>query len=527
MKIHDIKIASLVLGLAAGGSAHAYTVDQLLLDLQGMKNSKISDLASANTALHDLGLPPITLGEASAILAQPQALQFVVLTTTTTYNSSTAQAQETQSTTVYSITNRASFNQLRNALKSSSSFQSDATGNFTSVSTSSSLTRIFSTLTGNSLDTVDGVPVCNQAGGGTQTLSSWAQTITCMGLGQSEEQVRTLSTLNQITLANFVFNRPTSDLVQNIRQMSRLRESQAGAPSSGPSVTGGSSGADQYNKINEDLGLYFGAGGSFGSVDRTAGGLGYSLYRRTATVGLDYRFSDQFDAGFLFNYLSSSSELNRASGSFYSDIYRFAPYASFTPIDNMFVDVSVGYGLHDNATRRNSIIAGNALQGAFQAHEGYGTVNIGYSYAMQGWTLTGYGQGSAIGMYLNRYTEKGQTAAIDGVKVPSNYALSVTTTLGAELNYAWSTAYGVLLPRVFAEWVHEYKNNGQLVAAQFVGSGLPALSRSGDPLRNWGNVGLGAQLQMPNALAGFVNFRSLVADGLNNFTIDGGVRWSF
>lgn len=496
----------------------AYTVDQLLADLQGATNPKINDFVSANNALHSLGLPPISLSEATAILSTPQALRFVVTSTTENWSSGTPVTST--SSTVFTVTDKASFLNFQKALSSTSN------GN---VYTSNELTGITSAINGNTLVLdANGQPVCAGSGGGF-ALSDWSQTINCMGLGQSQDQVRSLDTLSTVTLSNFVFNRPTSEFQHDIRFMSDQRRLVSGKKVSGlgNNATGGMSGSDQYSRIDENLGLYFGAGGSFGSVDASSGNFGYSLYRRSATVGFDYRFTDTINSGLLFNYLSSSSQLDGSNGSFYSDIFRVAPYLSIVPFDNAFVDISVGYGYHDNTTTRNSWLVNSRLQGNFHAHEGYGSVNAGYSYNIKGWTLTGYGQGSAIGLYMNGYTEKGAQAAISGVRVSDNYALSVTTSLGAELNYAWSTAYGVVMPRLFAEWVHEYKNDGQLIASQFIGSGLPAVAKTGNPLRNWGNIGLGAQMQLPNALSGFVNFRSLVADGINNFTIDGGVRWAF
>jgi hypothetical protein len=394
-------------------------------------------------------------------------------------------------------------------------------------------TSIGSKINNDVLTSQNGVSTC-VSGGRSTLVTSWSGAIDCMGFGSSLKGVDGLNTIAQIKTSNFLFNRPTTEFANNIQFMRSMRRFGAnGTLNNQPKTKGGSAGADQYSKINEDLGLLFSAGGSFGSNDPTTGTTGYSLYRRTATVGMDYRFTDTLNGGLLFNYLSSSNQLNGSAGSFYSDIFRFAPYFSITPFDNAYIDVSVGYGYFNNSTSTSSIsiINNSSLQGNFNSHEGYGSVNFGYSYPIGAWTLTGYGQGSAIGIYNNGYTVNGgTTAALSSVQVQGSSALSVATTLGSELNYAWSTPYGVVIPRLFAEWVHEYKNDSQLIASQFLGSGtipFTAFANTGSPVRNWGNVGLGSQMQFKNALSAYINFHSLVMNGANNYTIDGGVKFAF
>jgi len=397
-------------------------------------------------------------------------------------------------------------------------------------------TSAFSNINHALLTVEDGQTVCIASETSRTVVKTWTGALGCLGIGSSLQMVDALTTIADIKTANFLFNRPTTEFQHDIQFMRAKRGSDGnGTLNLQPNATGGSSGADQYSKINEDLGLLFSAGGSFGTSDATPGTTGFSLYRRTVTVGMDYRFTDNLNTGFLFNYLSSSNQLNASAGSFYSDIFRFAPYLSITPFDNAYIDVSVGYGYHDNTTTTVSNIQGNALQGSFNSHEGFGSINFGYAYPMGAWTLTGYGQGSAIGMYFDSYTDAATNAALgslgglSAVRIQGSSALSVATTLGTELNYVWSTSYGVIIPRIFAEWVHEYKNNSQLIGSQFLGTGLlqPTLTKTGDPVRNWGNVGLGTQMQFQNALSAYLNFHSLVMDGANNYTIAGGVKWAF
>jgi len=359
------------------------------------------------------------------------------------------------------------------------------------------------------------------------------------GVATTQDAILTANKVS--TTFNFQFNRPTSLIADALRQM-RHSWNAAGVKPASPS-TGGASGADTY-KIDGDMGLLFGAGGNFGSTDSRAGTSGYNHYGRNANLGFDYRFNDMLTSGVFFNYTSLAADMPRGGGSFGGNIYRFAPFLSLTPFENFYVDMSIGYGYHDNTSSRPCAGCVGYLNADYSSQEVFTHLGFGYTHNMDAWNLTGYGQVSQISLFRGSYQETGGVDVYrNGVSVSHQDYLSLATTLGTELTYTVSTAYGVLVPRIFAEWMHEYKNNSQVAPISIVDvpPGQPdifamiplsmaresAPFRSASPIRNWGNVGIGTQLVLPNSLSTFVNYKTLFMEGSSNHTVEGGIRWQF
>ena len=81
---------------------------------------------------------------------------------------------------------------------------------------------------------------------------------------------------------------------------------------------------------------------------------------------------------------------------------------------------------------------------------------------------------------------------------------SLTTTLGARASRAVSFDWGVLVPTVRAEYVHEFKGDPSGVASAFVA--VPGASFSpdrDDPDQDWFNLALGTQFILPGGLMPF------------------------
>ncbi len=110
---------------------------------------------------------------------------------------------------------------------------------------------------------------------------------------------------------------------------------------------------------------------------------------------------------------------------------------------------------------------------------------------------------------------------------------SVTSTLGAEVSHAISTRtfIPVIIPRLRAEWVHEFENDGRIARAGFIdqnGANLTFGSMAvAGPVRNWANLGLGVQMLFARSIVGYVNYDRLIMSHANNNIISGGVRINF
>lgn len=385
----------------------------------------------------------------------------------------------------------------------------------------SSFDAISSEITGNSVsyNGAVGSLFCGStglSGSADETLAIYQ----CL-FGAAQGALPAAQQINQLNFVDFQFNRPTSEMAHNLNLMRGMRMAQQKTGQEIQGTNGGASG-DQYLTIG-DLGLFFSAGGSFGDVNTRQSLPGYAINRRTVTVGPDLQVTDWLRTGLLFNYVSTSSDLVQGLGTFRADSFRFTPFLTFIPFENAYVDLTLGYALHDNRSERRSF--GVNYEANYTGNEYSAALGAGYNFNWGGLSVIPYFQAAGISTELNRFREDSVNGV--GITMGKQYRDSVTTTVGTELNYAWSTPYGVVLPRVFGEWVHEYRNSSRAITSTLGRGGFATSFVTPDPIRNWANVGFGTQFVMPNSISAFVNYSSLIIQGATNHTVEGGLRWDF
>jgi uncharacterized protein with beta-barrel porin domain len=315
---------------------------------------------------------------------------------------------------------------------------------------------------------------------------------------------------------------------------------------------GGGSSSDAYGFI-EPFGVSFSGGGGFGDRDSANGQTGFNIDARQANLTIDYTFNQQLIGGFAFNYTGTDRTLDLASGTLNSDSYRFAPFLSYTPTPNSYVTLMGGYARVDfDSVRKISSFKGisgtthklSDATASYGANEYFASLGVGYTYRMDAWSLRSYGRGDYNHLNIGGFQENGGQD-IDGISyantVNGQSIISATSTLGAELSYAFSTSTlaAVIIPRLYAEWVHEFKNSSRQMQTTLRATGMnkegktfnvPApisLISVAGPERNWANVGAGVQMLFPHAIVGYLNYDTLFIENASNQTVSGGIRMNF
>ena len=155
---------------------------------------------------------------------------------------------------------------------------------------------------------------------------------------------------------------------------------------------------------------------------------------------------------------------------------------------------------------------------------------------MQAWSLRGYARGDYSHTYIEGFTENG--ANVFSSSASGNVALNVnsqnfdsaTSTLGLEVSHAFNTntIAAVVIPRLIAEWVHEYENSSRTVNSSFIdGNQAFGPITTAGPIRDWANLGVGLQMQFPQNFVGFLNYETLFIQDGSNQIVSGGLRMSF
>ncbi|MGR8981174.1 MAG: autotransporter outer membrane beta-barrel domain-containing protein [Gammaproteobacteria bacterium] len=384
---------------------------------------------------------------------------------------------------------------------------------------------------------------CSLTGGG---IFSSAATGNSLQLQQLSPQSAMQSESIAIT-SPYQFIRTVNRQAQKMRECENDKGS--GKHGSECGGTGGGSGADAYGFIGP-FGISISGGGGFGDRENSVGQTGFKIDTRQANLIIDYPFTREFIGGFSFGYLSTDRSLGLDSGSLDSDSYRFAPFFSFTPTPESYLTLMGGYSRVDfDSTRKVSPVVNQNIfndsitipfsdaTARYNADQFFASLGGGYTHRMGDWSLRGYGRADYSHTSVSSFQESGGVAGgfayaneIDGQSV-----LSTTSTLGAELSYAISTTVlpAVVIPRLYAEWVHEFKNNGRQLQTAFNAdsddnsfSSVQSIAVAG-PERNWGNLGFGVQMLFPHAVVAYVNYETLFIENASNQTVLGGIRVNF
>jgi outer membrane lipase/esterase len=335
--------------------------------------------------------------------------------------------------------------------------------------------------------------------------------------GHATEEQQAINAVNAATTINLQLNRSTTQMSRSLQSMRTLRQN----PNS--SNAGGGAG-DGYELVGP-FGLYVNSGGTFGNVESNSTAAGFDLYTRNFNGGVDLKISDRLFTGLLFGYTSSSAEVVNSGGRLDADTFRFSPFVTLLPTENTYIDIAAGYASHDNRSKRNCAACATSANAAFRTDEYNIHTGLGYTHSFGAWSLRGYGEASAIYMDISGYQESGD-ASIGLLNVPNQYVTSVTSTFGTELSYAWSLPFGVITPRVTGEWVREYANDARVTQALIQGGGSTLIT-SNSPETDWGNIGAGVLVTLPNGLSAMFNYQSLIMSDAVNHTIEGGVRFEF
>lgn len=221
------------------------------------------------------------------------------------------------------------------------------------------------------------------------------------------------------------------------------------------------------------FGVYLSGTVGTGEVDNTSRLLGFDYDMGGLTVGGDVTF-DMVAFGAAFSWLRSDADYKRNAGYVKSDSYNGSIYATVFPLEGLYLDGIVTFGGTDYDTKRTIqySVPGDTVNTSANGNPDGNQVavsgGIGYDIATGGFTVTPYFRAAYGRIEIDGFSESGG----DGwaLRYDSQNIDSVTTTLGGEFAYAFSLPFGVLVPQVRGEWIHEYEDDDRKVPVLFKGN---------------------------------------------------------
>ena len=261
---------------------------------------------------------------------------------------------------------------------------------------------------------------------------------------------------------------------------------------------------------------------------------GYDSSIWRLTLGTDYQLTEKSIVGLALTTTRQDGNFT-GGGDFETGSYGFIAFASYSPSENGFVQLSIGYSLKDyDRTRDVSVVSGGvtvedgSVTADFDGSELSTGILIGYDYTVGRLTI-----GPRIGLdwvytEIDGYTEQGST----GLELVFDDAdeTSFQSRVGFTGSMAFSTGFGVLIPQFSADWVHEFADDQRDLVFSFKGdtSSVDFSYEDEEPDSNFFELALGLSAVLPNGWLPFIQARAIVGhDFLDSYSGSLGIRKEF
>jgi outer membrane autotransporter protein len=202
---------------------------------------------------------------------------------------------------------------------------------------------------------------------------------------------------------------------------------------------------------------------------------GYSL-----TFGLDYRFDNGVIFGGALSYYDLESEFDEsptvAGGDSDADGFGGFIYSTWYS-GNFYVDGLLGYAVSNYDLRRNIVIPnanspGDSITETAKASPDStdlsASIGAGYNWSLGSASINPYGRLNYLSVDIDSYKEKGAEASGLNLAVEGQDWKSLTTALGAQFNYVFSTDTGVVIPQFKLGWVHQFEDDAIIFDAVYI-----------------------------------------------------------
>ena len=261
---------------------------------------------------------------------------------------------------------------------------------------------------------------------------------------------------------------------------------------------------------------------------------GFDSNKFGGTVGLDTTIGSTV-VGAAFSYGHTRGVFDGTAGNFDIDSYGGVVYTSLLLTDSLFIDGVLGYSRKETQLDRNGTLntgGGGLISGTASsdpdADEYSAGISGGYDFSYQSFT---YGPRLGVNYTLTDIDAFSETSS-SGIQMAfeKQSFQSLTTSVGAQASMAISTEFGVLVPQLNADYIHEFLNDQQTLVARFVqDTGGTRISFVNDsPDRDYFGLGAGLVMVLPQGYTTYANYRALVGDSIKTTqTVTAGLRVEF
>lgn len=296
--------------------------------------------------------------------------------------------------------------------------------------------------------------------------------------------------------------------------------------------SGGGASADGVSLLDQRLNVFVIGTGNIGDQQVTQRTNGFDFDTAGVTLGSDFRFSEQLIMGAAFGYIGSHTNMNKEIGNLDADNYNLSLFGSYSLPSNFYIDAlaRVGWSKYDSRRNFSTLENPDVIENVAAKYNGNDysfSLSVGYSYNINALNLRPFLRYDYIHVAIDGYQEAGNASNLSTVE--SQHINSMRSALGAELSYAISTPYAVLIPLLRAEWQHEFMNDSRLLTAyQSNSPNIITQLYTDSPDRDFVNLGVGVSAVFAHGISGFFYYEAMLANRfINAHAFNGGIRMEF
>ena len=244
---------------------------------------------------------------------------------------------------------------------------------------------------------------------------------------------------------------------------------------------------------------------------------GYSANYAGLLLGVDKSVSEHWRAGGVFTYNNTAinNTGDTAGDSTTVNAYGLIGYGTYVG-SPWYVNLSAGVVQQDYKTIRKVDFTGfeGDANGQFSGQQYVARAEFGYPLAVGPAVLTPLASLTYSNLHQNGYTESGGNGA--ALTVDSAHDTSVRSSLGFKLEQGFTTSYGVLLPDLRLQWVHEFDHTREATGANFAAdpTGQTGFTTVGaSPVSDLADFSVGVTLLRANNLSLTLRYEIQAASG--------------
>ncbi len=336
-----------------------------------------------------------------------------------------------------------------------------------------------------------------------EQLSNISRRLTALRRGQN------LTLLSGLSL-NYDNNSITGDMFDQLLQ---------------DDVSGGSAGSG-FGK-NQEWFISGKIGG--GTQDETLYEAGFGFDSYALTIGSDYRIEDKGLMGWALGYGQTNMNIEHQRGGMDVGNYNGTFYGSYYPSDNSYID-AIGVVTLSNYEMQRRVVFGTTDETAKGDTDGTGyaiSVGGGYDFAREGFTSTLNARLDYLRTIIGGYQES--SAGSYNVAINKQQVSQLVSTLGAQLRYAFSYSWGVLVPHFTVSWLHQFQGDANKVKGYFLIDPNAQFSfETNAPSANYYVLALGTSATFADGVSSYIQYETTVAqDNLMVWNVAAGLRFEW